>query len=121
VGRDRYGQTDVSRRYQEQTLPRIALRDWACAKDRAGHESRGWLQELPREQLRRGALAVCVKRAAVYRDRNIPVGFWKVCYMRATPIQRHCHVNAAYMRDSKFKIWSGARDLNPGPHGPEPG
>ena len=21
---------------------------------------------------------------------------------------------------SKFKIWSGARDLNPGPHGPEP-
>jgi len=24
------------------------------------------------------------------------------------------------MVDLEYKIWSGARDLNPGPHGPEP-
>ena len=23
------------------------------------------------------------------------------------------------IHETKFKIWSGARDLNPGPHGPE--
>src|SRR2546427_2605725 len=57
---------------------------------------------------------------AVDRARQISVGFWKACYMRATPIQRPCHVNSAYGGSSEFKIWSGARDLNPGPHGPEP-
>ena len=41
--------------------------------------------------------------------------------MRATPIQRRCHVRSAYSCESKFKSWSGARDLNPGPHGPESG
>src|ERR1041384_6507334 len=47
-------------------------------------------------------------------------GFGGVCYMRATPIQRRCQIKSAYNGESKFKNWSGARDLNPGPHGPEP-
>ncbi len=39
--------------------------------------------------------------------------------MRATPIQPRSHVNSVCEGDSEFKNWSGARDLNPGPHGPE--
>jgi len=38
----------------------------------------------------------------------------------AAVIQRHGHGNGAYSAGSEFKNWSGARDLNPGPHGPEP-
>ncbi len=40
--------------------------------------------------------------------------------MRAPPIQRRCHIRSAYKGGPEFKNWSGARDLNPGPHGPEP-
>jgi hypothetical protein len=47
-------------------------------------------------------------------------GFWWVCYICATPIQRRCHMSGACGIRVVFKIWSGARDLNPGPHGPEP-
>jgi len=50
---------------------------------------------------------------------SICAKFGGVCYIRATPRQRCCHINSAYKRDSEFKNWSGARDLNPGPHGPE--
>ena len=39
--------------------------------------------------------------------------------MRATPIQRHCHLRNVCRVGIEFKNWSGARDLNPGPHGPE--
>ena len=41
-------------------------------------------------------------------------------YMGATPIHPRCLVNSAYGSSFEFRIWSGARDLNPGPHGPEP-
>ena len=44
----------------------------------------------------------------------------RVCYMRATPIQRRCHVSNVRGVKFQFRNWSGARDLNPGPHGPEP-
>jgi hypothetical protein len=47
-------------------------------------------------------------------------GFRWVCYIRATPIQRRCHVRSGVSIRFVFEIWSGARDLNPGPHGPEP-
>src|SRR5882672_6751202 len=47
-------------------------------------------------------------------------GFWCVCYICATPIQRRCHISVACGVRFVFRIWSGARDLNPGPHGPEP-
>src|ERR1700692_805692 len=39
--------------------------------------------------------------------------------MRATPLQRRCHVRSRVSVRFVFKNWSGARDLNPGPHGPE--
>ncbi len=39
--------------------------------------------------------------------------------MRATSIQRCCHISHEYAAGFEFRIWSGARDLTPGPHGPE--
>src|SRR2546428_6766374 len=42
-------------------------------------------------------------------------------YCRTTAvIHKPCHIALASRFRSEFKIWSGARDLNPGPHGPEP-
>jgi hypothetical protein len=34
--------------------------------------------------------------------------------------QQGYRISSDYMRTSVFRSWSGARDLNPGPHGPEP-
>jgi len=48
-----------------------------------------------------------------------PVWFG-VCYMCATPIRARYHVSTDYDVRFVFEIWSGARDLNPRPHGPEP-
>jgi hypothetical protein len=39
---------------------------------------------------------------------------------RATSTHRCCHVSNDQVFGFEFRIWSGARDLNPGPHGPEP-
>src|ERR1035437_242366 len=41
------------------------------------------------------------------------------CYTRAKPLQPRCHVRSGVRIRFVFEIWSGARDLNPGPHGPE--
>src|SRR5476651_2384185 len=37
----------------------------------------------------------------------------------ATPVQRRYNVCSSKTGESEFGKWSGARDLNPGPHGPE--
>jgi hypothetical protein len=43
-----------------------------------------------------------------------------VCYMRATPILRIYHTSYRTIIGFQIRFWSGAWDLNPGPHGPEP-
>jgi len=40
-------------------------------------------------------------------------------YRICAVVQRGCQVISATEALSEFKTWSGARDLNPGPHGPE--
>src|ERR1051325_5385803 len=42
------------------------------------------------------------------------------CCSKAVVIQAWYHVLCADCARSEIKNWSGARDLNPGPHGPEP-
>src|SRR5437773_1680474 len=47
---------------------------------------------------------------------RLPRHLYRICAV----LQRSYHVTYADPDASEFKNWSGARDLNPGPHGPEP-
>jgi hypothetical protein len=46
------------------------------------------------------------------------VHFRRVSYIRATSIQPCCQMSSSALNGFEFKL-VGARDLNPGPHGPE--
>jgi len=44
----------------------------------------------------------------------------EICTEFCPVIHESCHVKFADVDWFVFRKWSGARDLNPGPHGPEP-
>ena len=43
----------------------------------------------------------------------------EICTEFCAVIHESCHVKFADVDWFVFRKWSGARDLNPGPHGPE--
>ncbi len=49
------------------------------------------------------------------RGRAPAEGRPRICDLRVIPLTRRSLRN----RDFEYDFWSGARDLNPGPHGPE--
>ena len=80
----------------------------------------GGLQSGARQSL----LADVVSRSLCVLDRRSPTvrqkkrlkpsGAPSACYMRATPVQRSCHVRSGLRVRFVFRNWSGTRDLNPG-------